>query len=165
MEFSITTGVLQGDTLALFLFIIVLDYVLQNTEATTGTHLDELLPDLDFTNDIVLLDQGEMEDLEHFRTIAKKVGLSINYDKTKIMIRNIGNPRIEVIEEQIVINIADLSVKLHLFDSLIVSVLFYNSETWVTKKVMKKEVDSFGTSCYRYMLGIRRINRESKEVT
>ena len=165
MEFSITTGVLQGDTLAPFLFIIVLDYILQNTEATTGTHLDELLPDLDFTNDIVLLDQGEMEDLEHFRTIAKKVGLSINYDKTKIMIRNIGNPRIEVIEEQIVINIADLSVKLHLFDSLIVSVLFYNSETWVTKKVMKKEVDSFGTSCYRYMLGIRRIHRESKEVT
>ena len=163
MEFSITTGVLQGDTLAPFLFIIVLDYILQNTEATTGTHLDELLPDLDFTNDIVLLDQGEMEDLEHFRTIAKKVGLSINYDKTKIMIRNIGNPRIEVIEEQIVINIADLSVKLHLFDSLIVSVLFYNSETWVTKKVMKKEVDSFGTSCYRYMLGIRIINRVRNE--
>ena len=104
-----------------------------------------------------------MEDLEHFRTIAKKVGLSINYDKTKIMIRNIGNPRIEVIEEQIVINIADLSVKLHLFDSLIVSVLFYNSETWVTKKVMKKEVDSFGTSCYRYMLGIRIINRVRNE--
>ena len=211
MEFSITTGVLQGDTLAPFLFIIVLDYVLQNTEATTGTHLDELLPDLDFTNDIVLLDQGEMEDLEHFRTIAKKVGLSINYDNTKIMIRNIGNPRIEVIEEQTVINIAEttylevvddfkylgayianshtyfkrrkglawsqfrklttvwksigisLSVKLHLFDSLIVSVLFYNSETWVTKKVMKKEVDSFGTSCYRYMLGIRIINRVRNE--
>ena len=76
-EFLITTGVLQGDTLAPFLFIIVLDYVLQNTEATTGlqTHPNEMLPDLDFADDIVLLDQGEIEALEHFRTIessAKK---------------------------------------------------------------------------------------------
>ncbi|GAA6093907.1 uncharacterized protein LOC122815288, partial, partial [Tachysurus ichikawai] len=31
-EFDITTGVLQGDTLAPFLFIIVIDYVLKNTE-------------------------------------------------------------------------------------------------------------------------------------
>ena len=102
-EFLITTGVLQEDTLAPFLFVIVLDYVLWNTEARTGlqTHPDELLPDLDFADDIVLLDQGEMEALAHFRTIessAKKVGLSINYDKTKIMIKNIENPKTEVID-------------------------------------------------------------------
>ena len=111
-EFLITTGVLQGDTSAPFLFIIVLDYLLQNTEATTGlqTHPSEMLPDLDFADDIVLFDQGEIEALEHFRTIeysAKKVGLSINYDKTKIMIRNVENPRTEVIEGKTVINIAE----------------------------------------------------------
>ena len=211
-EFLITTGVLQGDTLAPFLFIIVLDYVLRNTEATTGlqTHPDELLPDLDFADDIVLLDQGEMEALVHFRTIessAKKVGLSINYNKTKIMIKNIENPRIEVIDGKTVIKMDEntylevvddfkyfdayiancyadfkrrkglawtqfwklatvwkskeisITVKLQLFDFLILSVLLYNCETWFTTKVMKKEVDSFDTSCYQYMLGIRRIER------
>ena len=56
-----------------------------------------------------------------------------------------------------------LPVKLHLFDSLILSIIFYNSETWVTTKAMKKEIDSFGTSCYRYMLGIRRIDRVKNE--
>ena len=56
-----------------------------------------------------------------------------------------------------------LSVKLHLFDSLILSIIFYNSETWVTTKVMKKEIDSFGKSCYRYMRGIRRIDRVRNE--
>ena len=67
-EFLITSGVLQGDILAPFWFIIVLDYVLQNTEATTGLqkHPDELLHYRDFADDIVLLDQGEMEVLEHF---------------------------------------------------------------------------------------------------
>ena len=111
-EFLITTNVLPGDTLAPFLFIIVLDYVLRNTEATTGlqTHPDELLPNLDFADDIVLLDQGEMEALKHLRTIessAKKVGLSINYGKTKIMIKNIENLRTEVIEGKTVIQMAE----------------------------------------------------------
>ena len=32
-EFEVTTGVLQGDTLAPFLFIIVLDYVMRKAEA------------------------------------------------------------------------------------------------------------------------------------
>ena len=172
------------------------------------------MPDLDFADGIVLLDQGEMEALEHFRAIqssAKKVGLSINYDNTKIMIINIENPRTEVIKRKTVIKIAEntylevvddfkyfgvyianchtdfkrckelawsqfwklttvwkskeisLSVKLHLFDSRILSIIFYNSETWVTTKVMKKEIDSFGTSYFRYILGIRRIVKVRKE--
>ena len=36
-EFLVTTGVLQGDTLAPFLFTIVLDFVLQKTEITSLT--------------------------------------------------------------------------------------------------------------------------------
>ena len=111
-EFFITTRVLQKDTLAPFLFIIVLDYVLQSTEATIGSQTDpnEMLLNRHFADDIVLLGQSEIEVLEHFRTIkssTKKVGLSINYDKTKIMIRNVKNPRTEVIEEKTVIKIAE----------------------------------------------------------
>ena len=59
--FHITTVVLQGDTLAPFLFIIVLDYILKQTDPNHGikTHLpdsDGSLPDLDFTNEIVFFD-------------------------------------------------------------------------------------------------------------
>ena len=41
-----------------FLFIIILDFLLQNTEITTGlqTHPDEFLSDLDFADDTLLLD-------------------------------------------------------------------------------------------------------------
>lgn len=44
-EFLVTTRVIQGDTLAPSLFIIVLDFVLQKTEITSGlqTHPAELL--------------------------------------------------------------------------------------------------------------------------
>ena len=50
--FYITKGVLQGDTLAPFLFIIVLDYVLKVTELGNfgiQTHPDKSLHDLERT--------------------------------------------------------------------------------------------------------------------
>ena len=127
------------------------------------------------------------------------------------MIRNVENPRTEVIKGKTVIKIAEnkylvvdefkylgayitnchthfkrrkgltwspfwklttawkskdisLSVKLHLFDLLILSIIFYNSETLVTTKFMKKEIDSFGTSYYRYMLRIRKDRVRNEEV-
>ena len=90
-EFQVNTGVLQGDTLAPFLFIIVLDFILQKTPVAAGLQIkqDIRLPDLDFADDIVLLDQSVDEAKEHFKVVeetAKKVGLAINYDKTKLII-------------------------------------------------------------------------------
>ena len=64
-------------------------------------HLVKLLPDLDF------------EAIEHFLTIescGKKVDLSINYDKTKIMIRNVDNPRTEVIKGKLIMKAAENKV-------------------------------------------------------
>ena len=58
-EFLVTTGDFQGDTLAPFLFIIILDFVTQKTETTRGlkTHPAELLPDLEFADDTVKMKQ------------------------------------------------------------------------------------------------------------
>ena len=95
------------------MFIAVLKFELQKAEITTGlqTHPVKLLPDLDFADDIVLLGQDEAEAIEPFQTIesyAKRVGLNINYDKTKIMIRNVDNPRIEVIEGKLVMKVVEI---------------------------------------------------------
>ena len=67
-EFNIQSGVLQGDTLAPFLFIIVLDYALRQaiqgrerelgftiTPRRSTRHPAETLTDLDYTDDICLL--------------------------------------------------------------------------------------------------------------
>ena len=94
--FNITTGVLQGDPLAPFLFIIVLDYILKQTDPSHGikrhlSGLDTCLPDLDFADDIVTFDSSETNAGEHLKNIqetAAKVGRKINRDKTKILLVN-----------------------------------------------------------------------------
>ena len=90
---SINTGVLQGDTIASFLFIIVVDYILRQTDdsqglKTHGENPEENLPDLYFANDIVLLDETDIAAAEHYDNLqisASQVGLRFNKDKTKIM--------------------------------------------------------------------------------
>ena len=79
-------------------------------------------------------------------------------DFNRCMQRTCMEPVLEVVTDWKSKEIS-LSLTLRLFDSLILSIIFCNAETWTITKVMKKEIDSFGTSCYRYLLGIRRIDK------
>lgn len=90
--FDVSSGILQGDALAPFLFIIVIDFVLRKIPHEFGftTHLNPLkkLPDLDFADDIVLLDNDINSAERHLESLtikARMVGLKINQDKTKYM--------------------------------------------------------------------------------
>ena len=63
-EFLSTTRVLKGDTLPPFLFIVVLNFVCSAEGSNNNRLTDppaELLPDLDFADDITLLDQDETD--------------------------------------------------------------------------------------------------------
>lgn len=51
------------------------------------------------------------------------------------------------------------SVKLQMFDSLILSIIVYNVETWTTAKPTEREIDSHGTSSYCCILGRKRLER------
>jgi hypothetical protein len=98
--FSVNTGVLQGDTLAPFLFIITMDYVLR--QAMQQQHLGvelrrrqgsrrpaEYLTDLDFADDIALVSHtiaNAQSLLQHLESAAATVGLFINRAKTKAMV-------------------------------------------------------------------------------
>ena len=98
-------GVLQGDTLASFLFVIVLDYALRKAiegkEETYGFTIEtrksrrvtaRTITDLDFADDIALISDLVEEAQELLLSVEKecsKVGLQINADKTKYMSYNI----------------------------------------------------------------------------
>jgi len=98
--FAVNTGVLQGDTLAPFLFIIVLDYVLQQAVCNSQLGVTvrprqgsrcpaEYLTDLDYADDIALVSETIMNAqvlLLKLETAAATLGLTINQWKTKAMI-------------------------------------------------------------------------------
>ena len=103
-EFEILAGVLQGDTLAPFLFIIVLDFsmrkALKDREHLGFTITPRrsrrigplMLSDLDFADDIALLSnqiREAQELLDRVETECKKVGLHLNAKKTEYMAYNI----------------------------------------------------------------------------
>ena len=104
-SFAINTGVLQGDPLAPFLFIVCLDYALRTSIIDSdGLTLKKrqsrrypavTLPDLDFADDIAMLEDTcvEAQDLLHrMEKACNDIGLFLNYDKTKYIHINPTTP-------------------------------------------------------------------------
>ena len=103
-EFDILAGVLQGDTLAPYLFIIVLDYCLRSAidgkEEKLGFTITPRksrrvgplnITDLDFADDIALLSDTvaqAQELLKNVENAALCVGLHMNAKKTQFMAFN-----------------------------------------------------------------------------
>ena len=102
--FSILAGVLQGDTLAPYIFVIVIDYIMRKaltrSEEKLGFQLRKrqgrrvppiIVTDMDFADDIALVYDGIKEAEEIIRIIelsAKCIGLRMNTGKTKYMSYN-----------------------------------------------------------------------------
>ena len=96
--FQIQAGILQGDTLAPFLFIIVVDYVLrmsvdtinskgyQLKERVSSRHPAKYLTDTDFADDIALISQSLADAeslLQSLEKASNSVGLYLNEKKTE----------------------------------------------------------------------------------
>ena len=106
--FKVLAGVLQGDTLAPYIFAIVLDYVMRKTyngrEADLGFQLVKqrsrrhpaiTVTDLDFADDIALLTEEihqAQEVLLRLEEEAQKVGLFCNEKKTELQVFNHETP-------------------------------------------------------------------------
>ena len=99
-EFEVSTGVMQGDVLAPYLFILVVDYVMSRSEENFGFEYTKRLSprypgkriaDLDYADDIALLESTIERATEFLRRVSEEalnVGLEINTDKTECMIIN-----------------------------------------------------------------------------
>ena len=102
-SFDIKAGILQGDTLAPFLFIMVVDYVLRMSLDTlkekgmevkprrSSRHLAEYITDTDFADDISLISsslQNAQDLLTSLEKAANCVGLYLNESKTEYMINS-----------------------------------------------------------------------------
>ena len=96
--FEITTGILQGYTLATFLFILCLDYILKisvDINAELGFTLTERrsrrypathITDIDYADDIAITTNYMKSALLHqIEVTSNEIGLSINTEKTQYM--------------------------------------------------------------------------------
>ena len=114
-KFNVTTGVLQGDVLAPFLFIMVIDYIsrlskgdygyithkgaqqtesVRSTRATTVSQrqIERKINELTFADDMAQLENDQtraQQQLISLRDNARKAGLEININKTEQMCLNI----------------------------------------------------------------------------
>ena len=100
--FDIVAGILQGDTLAPYLFIICLDYVLRTsidktkngfklTKERSRSNPAKTITDADYADDIALLVNapGPAETLLHsLERAAAGIGLHVNAHKTEYMCFN-----------------------------------------------------------------------------
>ena len=112
--FQILAGVLQGDTLAPFLFIVALDYALRcainGREEELGFTLTrrasrrvpaKTLTDLDFADDISLISSSVQKACELLVEVERqclRIGLGMNTKKTKVMAENVENPEIRTLD-------------------------------------------------------------------
>ena len=105
--FEILAGVLQGDTLAAYIFAIVINYNCITIRQAIGDDSERLgltlerresrrvgpriITDVDFTDDIALISE-DMDKANEFllrvESAASSVGLHINEGKTKVMTLN-----------------------------------------------------------------------------
>ena len=98
--FDIAAAVLQGDTLAPYIFIICLDYVLRTSldtikeegftlkKARSRLYPAQIITDADYADDLALLANtpAQAESLLHsLEKAAKNVGLYVNSDKTEFI--------------------------------------------------------------------------------
>ena len=110
--FEILAGVLQGDTLAPYLFIIVVDYIMTTVLAAEGDvgftitpsrsrrHKAEKLADAEFADDVALISDSIAEAqqlLQSLETAAKQVGLYMNEGKTKYLCVNIPEEHEDIV--------------------------------------------------------------------
>ena len=100
--FEISTGVLQGDVLAPFLFIVLVDYLLKKATSDVDTGVvthprrsrrypARVINDLHFADDIALLESTMSQaqaQLNRTATAAKELGLIISVPKTEYMTAN-----------------------------------------------------------------------------
>ena len=120
--FDISAGVLQGDTLAPLLFVIVLDYVLRlsldnipekglmTTPRRSSRHPAKYLTDLDFAHDLALISESISNAeslLQSLESAACQVGLHCNESKTQYIttspleseIKSLNNSLIKRVED------------------------------------------------------------------
>ena len=198
--FEVETGVRQGCILSPFLFTLIIDYILRKQDETGyGIEISKShIYDLDFADDIVLLDTSNeslQKNTNELKAIAEKIGLCFNSSKCEAMvtldnsidisidqcqvkttttfpylgsrISNTGRSMDEIntrigkagaafgkLQQTLGQKNLNLKTKLNLYNSLVLSILLYGSETWTIYATEMSRLNAFHQRCLRKIIGV-----------
>ena len=181
-QFPIDTGVLQGDPLAPFLFIICLDYALRSAitdsdgltlkRCRSSHHPAVVLPDLDYADDIALLEnsiKSAQDLLIRVEKTCQDVGLFLNAPKTKYMHLNPSTNTTLVSSDGSPIELAQdfkylggtlnslnrvwkvsikKETKLKVFEASVETILLYGSDSWSLNVALSRNLMVHTPKCY-----------------
>ena len=171
--FEVSTGVLQGDVLAPFLFIILVDFLMKKATADhdsgvvthprrSGRYPAKVLNDLDFADDIALLESSKPslqiygEPVNHvtdFKYLGSKMASAASDFKRRKSVAWSAFWKLERLWRSTQLPI---SAKVNLFYTACVTILLYGCESWVLSQDMESKNNSFATSCYSIILDVKR---------
>ena len=155
--FDIVAGVLQGDTLSPYLFIICIVYVLrisidkikendfELTKKRSRRYPAKTITDADYADDISILANtpNQAETLLHsLERAAAVIGLHVNAHKTEYMSFNqIGDISTLAGISRKLVDQSDLTdeIKRIFFQPAVVSILLFGCTTWTLTKLLEKK--------------------------
>jgi len=191
----------------------MIDYIMKRSEGNHGfttvprrssRYPKEVVNDLDFADDIALLENSFEQAQAQLNTVAEeasRIGLVINTQKTEFMTNTsckknltLNNADIKLVDDftylgsKMASSESDIkrrlglawsifwklerlwrsksvptNLKVNLFKATCLSILLYGCEGWTLTKKLEDKLNSYATSCYRIMLGIKRLDFISNE--
>ena len=156
--FDIVAGLLQGDTLAPYLFIIWLDFVLRTSidkmkdngfklaKERSRRYPVQTITDADYADDTVLLANtpAQAEILLHS---LEQVAAGINTQQAKVWA---AIDRLSIISKS---NLTD-KIKRSFFQAAVVLILLYRCTTWTLKEHIERNLDGNYTEILRAILNL-----------
>ena len=146
--FPVTAGVRQGCIWSPLLFGVLIDWVLKNAldkndmgivleRRRSSRYQQQRLSDLDFADDIALIDEPEMR-LQFSTSQVEEKGARVGLTLLPILThRNVRK-----------------QTKARIFQAVVITTLLYGAETWNSTVQEEKRLSAFYNRCLRRMIGV-----------
>jgi len=151
--FETVVGMLQGCVPLLFNIFLELFIARALNSVDAGVVLrGHAMNNLRFADDIAAVAENHLQTVvDGIESESTKMGMRINIDKTEVQLISNRNTADEHRRPE-----NSPSTKVKVFETLVLSILLHNAETWTLTEELNKRLRAFEMSCLRRIAGVTR---------